>query len=177
METRGLGNLRLEGRSLCINNKWKTCKARPAIYTNLIGIIPIFYGNWVRFRFSEYLGNIPIFFRTKFSPPRLKTLFIFFLFLFLIRPTRSTENVHKRIDTENIIIIYRYCFFLLYIIKCEIEIDINISVVTTPNIDSAELFTLSFIHLCYHLSIFTSRLCCYFQRRIIPILSSKSTFF
>ena len=51
--------------------------------------------------------------------------------------------------------------FLWYIIKCSIEIDINILDVTIPNIDSAELFTLSFIRLHYLLSIFTSRLCCY----------------
>ena len=43
-------------------------------------------------------------------------------------------------------------FFLLYIIKCHIEIDINILVVNAPNIDSVE-----FIHLRNRLSIFTSR--------------------
>ena len=43
-------------------------------------------------------------------------------------------------------------------IKENMEIDINILVVTIPNIDSAKLFTLSFIHLRYLLSIFTSTL-------------------
>ena len=36
---------------------------RPAIHTDLIGIIPIFCANLVCFRFSEYVGNIPIFFQ------------------------------------------------------------------------------------------------------------------
>ena len=57
--------------------------------------------------------------------------------------------------------------------KCGIEIDILD--VTILNIDSAELFTSSFICLRCLLSIFTSRLRCYFHQRII--LSSKSNFY
>ena len=100
----------------------------------------------VRFRFSEYLGNIPIFFQTKFSTPQLKTFSVFLK----SRPTRSTDSLHKRINTDDIVILYRYCF-LLYIIEYGIEIDINILVVTISNIDSAELFTL-FICAAFSLS-------------------------
>ena len=100
---------------------------RPAIHTDLIGIILIFYGNLVHFRFSKYLGNIPIFFQTKFSPPM-----------------RSTGSLHKRINTGDIIMKYRYWFFIIYIIYQSL---------TAPNIDSAE-----FICLHNRFSIFTSRL-------------------
>ena len=54
------------------------------------------------------------------------------------------------------IVMISILIFLFYIIKCGIEIDINILVVTIPSIDSAELFTLSFIRQRYLLSIFTS---------------------
>ena len=110
----------------------------------------------------------PIFLQTKFSHLQLKTFHFF-----LIRPKRLTDSLHKRINTDNMI--YGYCFFfffLLYLIRSGIETDINMLVVTAPNVHSGE-----FIRLHNRLSIFTSRLCGYFQRRIILSLSSKSNFY
>ena len=115
----------------------------------LMGIILIFYANLVCFRFfSKLIFHLHV-----------QKLSVFF---FLIRSTRSIDSLHRRINTDNIVRSYRY-YFLLHIIKCGIEIDINTLVVTIPNFDSARLFTLSFICLHYLLSTFKSRLHHYFQ--------------
>ena len=111
--------------------------------------IQIYDGNWSVFWFSKYLGNIPIFFWTKFSPPRLKTFRFFFIFCFsfFIRLTDSQPALSNKYGRYGYIDIG-----FLYVVKCN-DIDSNILVATTPNIDSAKLFTLSFIRLRFTFSL------------------------
>ena len=92
------------------------------------GPFPIFQICW---KYSDFFRNL-------FSLSTLKKKIIFSFF--------KINRQHLTINVDAIVILNIDIVFY-YIIKCVIEIGTSILVVTIPNIDSAELFTLSLIRL------------------------------